>query len=406
MNVLIITPYYPPMISTLANMMKELAEELVKKGHLVTVASAWLPNKLSNGTQLNMYDLFSIEKRIGVIRVKTPFLNSSSYILRGLSQLLLPFIFYVNIKKFVNKKINSVIVYTPPITFAVLGKIIKKKFGSTYILNVQDIFPQNAIDLGIIKNALIIKFFEYLELSSYRSADHITSHTKTSLKFLIEKKGVLPDKIHLITNWIDISPYCNTCSIDFRAKFRLEDKFIFLFAGVMGPSQKPDIIIKAAREIKKISDKIVFLFVGEGKEKNKLMRMADKYSLNNVAFQPLVSLEQYPELLKNVDVGIVCLSSLNKTAVVPAKILGYMSASIPVVAFLQRESDGHELIRESGCGYSIYSDASIEEVANLFITVYNERNKLKECGKKGLMYVSKHFTKNVCIDNLITLMEM
>ena len=86
------------------------------------------------------------------------------------------------------------------------------------------------------------------------------------------------------------------------------------------------------------------------------MKMAENYGLKNIYFKPFVSKEKYPELVKDADVGLVCLSSKNKTPVVPGKILGYMAASIPVVAFLNKESDGHVIISDSRCGFSTVSD--------------------------------------------------
>ena len=116
-------------------------------------------------------------------------------------------------------------------------------------------------------------------------------------------------------------------------------------------------------------------------------------------------MDEYPDLLRSVDVGIVSLSNLNKTAVVPAKILGYMSASLPVIAILQEKSDGHDLIREAKCGHSILSDCSSKDVADLFIKLYNEKDRFAEYGENGFRYVSKHFTKDACLNKLINLLE-
>jgi colanic acid biosynthesis glycosyl transferase WcaI len=221
----------------------------------------------------------------------------------------------------------------------------------------------------------------------------------------VEQKKVPASKVHLITNWINTEPYCNSRSIDFRKKFQLDGKLVFLFAGVMGPSQSLDLLIEAAIHVKQASDEICFLFVGDGTEKARLMKKVQEYSLDNVIFKPLVAMGEYPDLLKSVDIGIVSLSSLNKTAVVPAKILGYMSASIPVVGILQKESDGHELIREAKCGYSILSNCSSKDVADLFIKLYEEKDRFSEYGGNGFRYVSEHFGKDPCVNKLINLLE-
>ena len=404
MNILIITPYYPPVTSTLSTMMQELAIELSSIGHKVNVATILFRNKLNAEIRTKSFDTFSLEKGIGVIRIQPYLLSSSNFILRGLSQLILPFALGKDINKFVKEKIDVVIVYTPPLSLTTLGNKTKKKYNSKYILNVQDIFPQNAIDLGIIKNKVIIKFFEYIEKKAYQTADEITSHTETSRELLIKNKCIPAGKIHLIPNWIDTKKYQIADRTNFfRRKYGLENKLIFLFAGVMGPSQGLDLIINAAKDVNNDIPDICFLFVGDGLEKKRLMKMAESYAINNVAFQPLVSLEEYPNLVKEVDAGLVCLSSKNKTPVVPAKILGYMTASIPVVALLNKESDGHKLISRAQCGYSIASDTSREKIKRLIEQVYREKHKLQQYGKSGHRYVLEHFTKEVCTGKFLKL---
>ncbi len=406
MNILLITIYYPPVISSLSTMMQELAEELTLRGHQVTVATAKPQDDLNLSLEARQkpFDKFTIEKDVRVIRVSTPPLKNKFFFLRGLVQLMLPYFFLKQIKKFVDGKIDAIIVSTPPLPLATLGSKIKKRYRSKYILCVQDIFPQNAIDLGVMKNKLLIKFFENMAKSAYRSSDIMTSHTQTSRKFLIEKKNVPSDKIFYIPNWIDATSYINARKTGlYRKKYGLEDKFILLFAGVIGPSQGLDALINAVAEAKDIPDDICILIVGEGAEKDRLMRMKAEYSLNNIVFEPFVSLEEYPKLVKDVDAGIVCLSSLNKTPVVPGKVLGYMASSVPVVALLNKESDGHMIIEKAECGYSIASDASNEEISNLILQIYNEKDKLKQYGENGHRYVLKHFTKSSCIDNLIKL---
>jgi len=387
-------------------MMQELAEELTQWGHQVTVATAKPHDglNLSFEVEQKTFDTLSIEKSIRVIRVDAPLLKNKFYFLRGMVQLMLPYFFLKQIKKFVAATIDAVIVSTPPLPLATLGSQIKRQYGSKYILCVQDIFPQNAIELGVMRNNLLIKFFEHVEKCAYQSADRVTSHTLTSKKFLEERKGIPPYKMSYIPNWIDVTPYINSNKVGtYRRKYSLEGKFIYLFAGILGPSQGLDVLIKAVAGAKEIPDEITILIVGDGSEKKRLVRMKEKYSLNNIIFKPFVSLEEYPKLVKDVDAGIVCLSSLNKTPVVPGKVMGYMASSVPIVALLNKESDGHMMIKEAECGYSIASDASKDKIIKLFLKLYYESDNLQQYGENGLRFVSKHFTKKVCIDKLIRL---
>ena len=382
-------------------MVEELSQELLKKGHNVIVCSTVIPSRLSSNTIIKNRSSCVVEKGIKVIRVKSKYINSANFIIRGLYQIFFPYIFWNKIKSQLDNKIDIVISYSPPLAWAVLGRNLKKKYNARYILNVQDIFPQNAIDLGVLKNRFLINYYESQEKKVYKSADKLTSHTKNSRQFLLSNKGITASKIELITNWINVGTYANVPETNyFKEKYGLGNKFIFLFAGVIGPSQGLDFIIDTAKEIKSKYPEICFLFVGDGLEKKRLMKMAKESKLNNVVFKPLVSIEEYPKLLKSANVGLMALSSLNKTGVYPAKIFGYMAASLPVCAILHKESDGHDLIKESGCGISIFSDESKKVKRDLIIKIYNEKDKLKQYGLNGIEYVSNNFSKTKCIDKM------
>ncbi|MGA1866917.1 MAG: glycosyltransferase family 4 protein [bacterium] len=398
MHILLITDSYPPEIRSASHLMQELAESLLERRHKVSIVTCFPKyNLISN--RKNSFRKLTIKDNITILRLKTLPHHKVNFIVRGLSQLTLPYIFLWNIKKYITQKIDVVIVYSPPLPLAIVGNKIKKLHGAEYILNVQDIFPQNAIDLGILRNKLLIKFFEILEKNSYKCADKIVVHSKGNKNFLIKKKDIPEDRVHIIHNWIDISPYINLQRTgELRKKYDIEDKFIFLFAGIIGPSQGLDLIINIAYKIKEISD-ICFLFIGDGTEKEKLIKKAKCFGLNNILFKTFISKEDYPKLLKNVDIGMACLTSKNKTPVVPGKILGYMAAGIPVAAFLNRESDGHTIIKEAACGYTADSDNEAK-VLEIILQIYNERNRLKQYGENGFKYISANFEKNICIDQL------
>jgi len=395
-NILIVVDVYPPEVSSASNLMYELANGLKKRGHNVWVLTSYpkyyLPQELKN----KKFELFSNENGIKVIRVNTPPLKKINFIMRGIFQLFLPFLFFQKAKTLIKDRIDVVIIYSPPLLLAILGIKLKKYFGAKFILNIQDIFPQNAIDLGILNNKIAIKFFEMIEQKVYRSADLITFHSEGGRKFLIEKKGVPPNKIIVFPNWIDPEPYNNlTKNISFRKQWNLEQKFIFLFAGIMGPAQGLDFVVEIAKRVSDMQD-IVFVLVGDGMEKIKIERMIQNYQLNNVIIKPFVSQEDYPYLVKEIDVGLVCLSKNNKTPFIPGKFLGYMAAQKPILAFLNKESDGFKIIKEARCGYAIESgdiNKGIENIKKL----YNEKAKLKELGINGFKYLLNNFTIDVCL---------
>jgi glycosyltransferase involved in cell wall biosynthesis len=384
-------------------MVKELAEELTARGHYVTVVTCWPRYNLAEEERHLILSNLSFENNIRIIRVKTPPHKKINFFIRGISELIIPFFLWWRIKYIVTEKVDAVIVYSLPLPLVYAGYMVKKKYNAHFLLNIQDIFPQNAIDLGIMRNHLLINFFEYLENKAYRSADKLTSHTESSKKFLIEKKNIPSEKMQIIPNWIDVDRYAKVQRSNiFRKKYGIEYKFIFLFAGIIGPSQGLDLIIRAARDIQDITA-ICFLFVGDGSEKERLRKMVVDFGLSNVIFKDFVSVDDYPHLLKDADVGLVCLSSMNKTPVVPGKILGFMAAALPVFALLNRESDGHNLIKRANCGYTVDSDAPMETIKKTILNIYREKENLPSLGMNGFRYAETHYSKKLCIDSLVRL---
>ncbi len=401
-NILIVADAYPPEVSSAAHLMQELAEGLKKRGHNIWVATSYPKHYLSDEFRKKVFDEFCKENDVKIIRIKTLPLHKVNFIIRGISQLLLPFLFLKKIKKFV-KKIDAVIVYSPPLPLALIGGMIKRKYGAKFILNLQDIFPQNAIDLGVLKKWKYwpaIWLFEKIEKKVYKDADKITFHSEGGRKFLIEKKEAPEEKIATIYNWVDISSFQNlTGGISFRKQWGLENKFLILFAGIMGPAQGMEFIAEVAKKIADIKD-IVFLLVGDGMEKEKIEKLIKEYSLKNIIIKPFVSKEEYPYLVKDVDVGLVCLSSNNKTPFVPGKFLGYMAAAKPVLAFLNKESDGFVLIEKAKCGYATISE-DVSSAIELVKRIYNQKNKLREIGENGFKYANE----NLALDAIIIKIE-
>jgi len=396
MNILIVADVYPPEISSASHLMQELAEGLAQRGHQISVATSYPRYYLEGSKKNENLKTFSLENNVNVIRIKTLPLHKVNFIVRGISQLTLPLLFFKKIKRFIKGKIDVVIVYSPPLPLGLVGGKVKRYYNSKFILNIQDIFPQNAIDLSVLRNKILVKFFELMEKKIYRNADKIVFHSEGGRNFLIKEKKIPPEKIVAISNWINVDFYQNLRKdISFKEKYGLKNKFIFLFAGILGPAQGLVFLIKVAKEVSEIKD-IVFLLVGDGMEKEKIRETIKDYSLTNVIIKPFVSKEDYPYLLKDVDVGIVCLSNKNKTPFTPGKFLGYLAGGLPIVAFLNRGSDGFSLVEKAKCGYAVESN-DVNKAVKIIKKMYGEKEKIKEFGKKGLNYARNNLTIDICL---------
>ncbi|HIB16107.1 MAG TPA: glycosyltransferase, partial [Candidatus Lambdaproteobacteria bacterium] len=190
---------------------------------------------------------------------------------------------------------------------------------------------------------------------------------------------------------------------DFREKWNVQQKDVAIFAGVMGPSQYLKLLLQVAEQMQDHTE-LLFLLVGDGQEKEKLQKMAQEKSLSNLRFEGFVSREEYPDLLQICSIGLVCLNPLNKTPVVPGKILGYMAAGLPVAAFLQSSSDGHGVIKSAQCGFSADSadkDACVQSMC----TLLSQRDSFAKLGQNGKSYATEHFSKEVCVSQLESMLE-
>jgi len=372
----------------------------------VTVATCYPQYNLTDDAVGVNYDKFTEENGIRVYRIKTLPHHKVNFIIRGISQLSLPHFLWGRLDHHGknNKQFDGVVVYSPPLPLWKIGAWAKRRWGAKFLLNVQDIFPQNAVDLGAMKSPLLMRFFEGMERRAYRCADVVTVHSKSNRDFLLSKERLSSDKLTVLHNWVEVGPYEQPIGEGrFRNQLGLEGKFILFFGGVIGPSQGLDLVIETAERLRH-KDNLIFLLVGDGTDKKRLLEKARLRNLKNVVFHPFVSPDEFKKVLKEMDAGIVCLTPKNKTPVVPGKIHAYMAAGLPVVAFLNRESDGHDIIRESGCGYSGISD-SADNAAALIEQVYRDRGRLQEMGMCGHRYAAAHFSKSVCVDKVEALLK-
>lgn len=397
-HILVVTDSYPPEVRSAAQLMKDMAEGLGENGYKVSVITSYPKYNLAGGEE-KTFPKVREENGVRVIRVKTLPHHKVNFIVRGLAQITMPFIFMYGLGKYIQEPIDAVITHTPPLPLYKIGKKVKRAYGALNVLNVHDIFPQNAVDLGVMNNKLLVKFFEKMEKKAYRSADVLVVPSLNHKEFLEEKRGISGERIEVVEHWINMSEFKGRKSIgEYRKKYGLEDKIIFLFAGVLGPSQGLEMIVRAARELKGYED-IHFLFVGEGTAEDNLRSMVDEYSLDNVSFRPFVPSDKYPDLVKDCDVCILTLTSKNTTPAVPAKLMGYMASGMPVAAFVHKESYAHNIVHEAGCGVSAPSDNE-EEIVRSLKYLYDNRGKWEVFGNNAREYTEKHFTKEKAVESM------
>jgi len=398
-HVLLLTDAYPPEIRSSSTLMQELAAGLLARGYSVTVLATYPSYNLTPGDRRRFArvipNLVTTEEGIRVVRVPTPPLHNVGAFLKGFSQGTLPLI--LSAAGALLNDVDAVVVYSPPLPLGLVAAALKVRFGARVVFNVQDLFPQNAIDLGVLKSPLLIRMFEAIESASYRTADVITCHSEGNIDWLRRHPVLLerPDDVRPIHNWVDVDQYQETApDPSVRARLGLADRFVFFFGGVMGYAQELDTVVEAARCLKDRDD-LAFLLVGDGVEKAGLVERAR--GLDNVIFHPFVSPGEYVRWLRSMDCGLVTLRAEMKTPVVPSKILGFMATGVPYVALLNPESDARAMTREGRCGI-LADPKDVDATVAACLRLASDPQSARAMGSRGLAYCRKHFSRDTCID--------
>ncbi len=401
-RILLVTDSYLPEISSAAALMKGMADALSARGHEITVLTTSPSYKLVQNDVGKPWPEFMVEGVVSIVRASTFALHHVGYVRRGLGIIMAPFQMWRTLRKHVASGFDAVFIMSPPVTLGLIGFLMKRR-GAGVLFNVQDIFPQNAIDLGILGNPILIAFFRWIERFSYKHANVVTAHSKGNLDVLRLANPDLAGKFRVLHNWIDIDLFSTRQGKNYRQLFGLEGKFVVLFAGVIGPSQGVHMLVEVADRVRDLSD-LVFLVVGEGTEKQRTENLARSLGLKNILFKPLVSQDDYSDLLSNSEVGVVCLSNLVKTPVVPGKMLGYMMAGLPIAAFVNTESDVHQLVADADCGISCTSDdvANMEEILR---RLHDNPEACKRMGSNGRKYAIDHFSRDRIAGEIERIME-
>ena len=368
--------------------MYELAEDLAGRGHEVTVVTCEARYNLAPNAAP------PAPRNFDVIRVRTAAIHNVSHVRRGLGQLYLPVVFYRAARRL--PRAEAILVYSPPLPLGVAAHWLARRWRAAFVLNVQDLFPQNAIDLGALRNPLLIRFFRGLERYVYRRATAISVHSAGNAAWL-RAAGVPEAKIQVIPNWVDLEAFAAAPrggENRFRRELGLGEKFVVLFAGVMGYAQDMETMVEAAAQMRE-EPRIVFLLVGDGSERAGVERRVAELGLTNVRLLPFVSREDYPALVAAADVGLVTLKKTMKTPVVPSKLATYMAAGRPVIASLNPESDACALVREADCGVLVRPGDAVAMAAAIR-QLFAQPQQAAELGARGRAYARAHLARAVC----------
>ena len=341
---------------------------------------------------------------VSYLRVKTGNVTKTSNIEKGLSMLLLEGQFIKAIKQHLTEiQFDLVIFTTPPITFARVVKYIKRKDKAQSYLLLKDIFPQNAVDLGMFgKKNPIYWFFRIKEKTLYKQADYIGCMSPANVEFIKNNNPQLSNtEIEVAPN--SIEPQQITLSEADEKKIRDKysipgDKVIFIYGGNLGKPQGVDFIIDVLKRSDRPADAFI-LIVGAGTEYERLNSFFDAYKPANALLMASLPKDDYETLVHTSDVGLIFLDHRFTIPNFPSRLLSYMQASKPVLGATDNNTDLGTIVEQGEFGYWVES-VNAQNFIDKMYDFMNE-DKRKFMGENARRYLEKHYHVSVTYEKIM-----
>lgn len=329
-SIVLVADAYPPSRTSAAVQLRDLAVEFLRQGIIPTVITSDTAGQgASNIAELD---------GICVIRLKTPEHKNIGRIRRAIAEIMMPFFMIRNFRRSAlkNARWDAVVWYSPTIFLGVFIYYLKRKNACPSYLILRDIFPEWALDLGLIKKRLAYYFFRIFEIFQYSIADCIGVQSIGNLNYFKSWPSFAHKKIEVLQNWLSPKPLRN-CSISI-ASLPIANRKIFVYAGNMGIAQGMGDLIFLAEALL-LREDIGFLFIGKGSDMLALKLKAKKRGLVNTVFCNEIDADEIPGLYAQCHVGLIALDARHKTHNVPGKFLSYLQSGLPVMAIVNNGND-------------------------------------------------------------------
>lgn len=341
---------------------RDLAEEMVRQGHSPTV----LVPSHSLRVAWSLEQMFGIQ----ILRLHAPRTKDIGRVRRLFAEAILPYAMRRNLKKspLGTVRWEGVVWYSPTIFFGPLVNSIRRSSKCRSYLILRDIFPEWAVNLGLMRRGLVYSCLKLIEAYQYSLADVIGVQTSSVAPYIkaLNSRGLA--RVEVLQNWL--SEQKTDSSPIIIEQTRLRGRKIFVYAGNLGAMQGVDSLLELAANLKERKD-IGFLFVGRGTEKARLRNAAEKNQLDNVIFENEIEPSEIAGLYAQCHVGLVALDIRHKNDNVPGKFLSYMQSGLPVLARLNPGNDLAVLIRERKVGMA-ETDGTAQKLCDLALSLISQ----------------------------------
>lgn len=366
----------------------DLLREFIHHGHACYVVT---PNERSTGRPTGVTE-FPGGKILGV---KTLNIQKTNVVEKGVGTLLLERQYSRAIRQyFAGVHFDLILYSTPPITFNRVIESVKKRCGARSYLLLKDIFPQNAVDLGMFsRKSLFYRLFRKKEERLYRISDHIGCMSPANVRFVLKHNpGVDSCKLEVCPNCIKLEAARGLVD----RKQVLEElgipsgKVIFVYGGNLGKPQGVDFLMEVL-EANERRDDSYFVVVGSGTEYPRLKRWFSEHDFRNSKLLSALPKEQYDNLVRVCDVGLIFLDRRFTIPNYPSRLLSYLENRVPVLLATDRNTDVGMIAEENGYGYWVES-GDLKGFVRAVDKLAGNVNLRGEMGQRGYQFLKENYT--------------
>jgi len=337
-----------------------------------------------------------------VLRVRTGKIKAASKLTRRFNEAMLSRTLWEKGRRFFeNRSFDLIVYYSPTIFFGSLVARLKTRFGCPSYLVLRDIFPQWAVDAGVLKRGLAYAYFKFKERQNYEAADIIGVQSPANLRHF-EARGLdRKYRLEVLYNWTaleeDVRPGGN------RQRLGLGGKVIFFYGGNIGVAQDVDNIVRLAGALRG-EPSAYFLLVGSGSEVSRLREVIAANGLKNIAIHDAVEQKEYLALLAECDVGLISLDRGLRTQNFPGKMLGYMYHSMPMLASVNPGNDLKTLLEDHEAGL-VCINGEDETLAAHARRLATDRELRRRLGKNARSLLESTFSVTRAADQILAHFE-
>lgn len=298
---------------------------------------------------------------------------------------------------------HVIVVETDPPMLCLLGWFLKRWHRCQLVVYLQDIYPDVAVALGELPEGRTTDCLRALFFQAYKQADRVVVLSRDMRDYLI-RWGLSPQRISVVPNWVDarlVQPIKKSNA--FRREHKLGGKFVVMYSGNLGLSQRLDSVIEAAGKLMHRND-IQFLLVGDGASRHRLQQMAAEKKLTNLTFMGYQPKERLAESLSAADLHLITMHSQVLSYLMPSKLYGILASGTASVATAAAHTELAEIIEQHRVGFVTPPDDA-DQLAERIAWAADHRSALEQMGERAFQLAQMEYDRPVATGRFAGMLE-